>query len=123
MLYVAATPDGPVKLGIARNVERRLAALQNGNPEDLRIVWAATTRCGAPLVGRRRSCSHRYRLDGDSRFGLAVVPDLRTRVRELGGVYSRGDRSSPIVKSRSALGAGLRRGTRRLKCANSLFSR
>ena len=39
VIYAIQTESGPVKLGRAWDVERRLAALQNANHEALTLVW------------------------------------------------------------------------------------
>jgi len=36
--FIQAGDKGPIKIGVARSVERRLEALQTGNHEELRII-------------------------------------------------------------------------------------
>lgn len=43
MLYAIQSTSGPVKIGHAKNVERRLAGLQNGNHDTLTLIWTAET--------------------------------------------------------------------------------
>jgi hypothetical protein len=41
VIYIVGMPSGPKKIGSAHNINRRLVALQTGNPEKLTVLWSS----------------------------------------------------------------------------------
>jgi hypothetical protein len=59
--FIQAGVDGPVKIGIAEDVEERLKQLQTGCPDDLRLIGRIHGNCESDLHGR----FERLRLRGE----------------------------------------------------------
>jgi hypothetical protein len=66
--FIQAGPDGPVKIGIADDVEKRLKELQTGCPHDLRIIG----RIKGNVESRLHEIFDQFRLRGEW-----FSPDIR----------------------------------------------
>ena len=66
-VYIVMMPSGPLKIGSARNVARRLAMLQTGNPEKLTILSTYAVAADQAVLAEKaiHRALYRHRLIGE----------------------------------------------------------
>lgn len=94
--FIQAGVDGPVKIGIAEDVEERLKQLQTGCPDDLRLIGRIRGNCEADLHKR----FERLRLRGEW-----FKPDVRLMAFIVEHAESCGQVESLVVAAKNVIRA------------------
>jgi excisionase family DNA binding protein len=82
-VYFLAAIDGPIKIGFARDVSERLAALQIANPHPLRLLASLPGTVRLERALHRRFAEHRLRGEW-----FRPAPELLECVAKAGGLSS-----------------------------------
>lgn len=94
--FIQAGTDGPVKIGVAQDVEKRIKELQTGCPDDLRLIGRIQGNCESELHKR----FSQFRLRGEW-----FNPDIRLLAFIVENAESCGQVEGLIVAARNVIRA------------------
>jgi hypothetical protein len=83
LYFIQAESGGPIKIGIARDPERRLATLQTGNPEPL--VIRRQIRCSADMERRLHALFRSAHIQGEWFRPIPALADMANAIPDADG--------------------------------------